>query len=838
MHSPRTIHDRKPTCGLYIAIALFVAVCTPADSAKADAWSFENVTTSVLNDSSLNSYYRFDAIWTDFNNDGLYDPMILAHNHVTNEAESTRLWVQNNDGSHIFSYVDHTVAHYILDGAQYIRGSRDLNNLDLNGDGKEDFILLDSDAQAAHYVNGTPDGQHTPLFSEKLPVCGSRDYCDVSDINGDGLLDIIHNDRRIVDALSGNELYPAATPSPGSEGTMLISDLEEDGWPDIIQPVTGGYWRNVGGQLTVVDAGFSTEMFTRSRVVADFDNDGDLDFFGTSGGFSDPGDGPHLYRNNGNGTFTDVIQDSGIADQLNFRSYWTRNGNAVAADFDNDGLIDIALAGTEYSPSVELIRNLGGLTFEIADIDLGPANMSNSAKPRVAVADYDNDGRLDILKTQSITNAGVWRNTTSSDNHWMQVRVRGQDKNTDGLGTCLRWYAPGTDMLLAHYHVNSNHSHAQKHPHAGLGSQTQVDLEVRFPHDGPTYAYQGLATNQEVIVYPNGCLIANWTPGSGWPLTPPPSNACIQPATDEPTPNISAPSDITVNAESASGTPATNTAIAAFLTGATAIDEGDGAISVTNDAPVLFPAGTTTPVHFSVTNSLDRTATASANVTVRVYDIEPPVITPPADITVDAQSGSGTLSTHPAIATFLTEATAIDNVDNTVDVTNNAPGQFPEGVTTEVIFSAADNAGNTATASSYVTVNAFSNSGADTTLPVVTPPADITVDAETASGTSSNHTTIAAFLAEATAIDNIDGAVSVTNNAPDLFPAGKTTEVIFSAVDGAGNIGIARAHVTVSAYSISVDGVYGGGGTFGLSLMVLLLFFGILHSKRKCTIHL
>src|SRR3546814_4539249 len=49
-----------------------------------------------------------------------------------------------------------------------------------------------------------------------------------------------------------------------------------------------------------------------------------------------------------------------------------------------------------------------------------------SAKPRADVADFDNDGRLDIIKTQFPSNIGLWRNTVDTEgNRWLKVSVRG-----------------------------------------------------------------------------------------------------------------------------------------------------------------------------------------------------------------------------------------------------------------------------------------------------------------------------------------------------------------------------------------------------------------------------
>ncbi len=92
----------------------------------------------------------------------------------------------------------------------------------------------------------------------------------------------------------------------------------------------------------------------------------------------------------------------------------------------------------------------------------------------------------------------------------------------------------------------------------------------------------------------------------------------------------------------------------------------------------------------------------------------------------------------------------------------------------------------------------------DTQAPVVTPPTNISVSALLSDTVPATNAVIAAFLAGATASDNIDGSVVVSNNAPTSFPAGITT-VTFSASDSAGNTGIATANVTIDI-DIDIDG--------------------------------
>ena len=102
---------------------------------------------------------------------------------------------------------------------------------------------------------------------------------------------------------------------------------------------------------------------------------------------------------------------------------------------------------------------------------------------------------------------------------------------------------------------------------------------------------------------------------------------------------------------------------------------------------------------------------APATVTMTVQDVQPPVLTPPADAYVEAGSASGTAASDPYIQAFMAALQVVDNV-GVVSLQNDAPGVFPIG-RTPVSFIAVDAAGNTASTTAAVIVR-------DTTAPVIT----------------------------------------------------------------------------------------------------------------------
>jgi hypothetical protein len=103
----------------------------------------------------------------------------------------------------------------------------------------------------------------------------------------------------------------------------------------------------------------------------------------------------YLYRNQGDGTFRDVSQESGIA-----KAQRTYSMTSVAADFSNDGWTDIYVA-SDSTPSL-FFRNKHNGTFTEDGAEQGIAFSADGAEQAgmgVAVGDYNLDGNLDIFKT-------------------------------------------------------------------------------------------------------------------------------------------------------------------------------------------------------------------------------------------------------------------------------------------------------------------------------------------------------------------------------------------------------------------------------------------------------
>ena len=277
-------------------------------------------------------------------------------------------------------------------------------------------------------------------------------------------------------------------------------DMDDDGRLDLIVANDSGpnhVYRNAGGgrfEDVSYPSGAALDGSGRAQAhmgvaVGDYDNDGRDDIHITN--FAD--DFNVLYHNDGGTSFSDVSYRTGIAQaSIPFLGWGTH-----FLDYDNDGWFDLlAVNGhvypaadrsdwnTSYAQRSLLLRNLEGRRF----VDVGAAAGSPLTRPIVArgsaVADFDNDGGLDIVVNTLDGPPVLARNSGGGRGHWLTVRLRGDPSRgspRDAIGSVVIVGAGGKQLRRQVSSGRSQISQDDLRLHFGLGSAREItSIEVRW----------------------------------------------------------------------------------------------------------------------------------------------------------------------------------------------------------------------------------------------------------------------------------------------------------------------------------------------------------------------
>jgi hypothetical protein len=292
---------------------------------------------------------------------------------------------------------------------------------------------------------------------------------------------------------------------------VALALIDDDGWPDIFvaddSTASILYHNNRDGTFTDVaitaGAAFNEDGHAQAGMgstIADYNGDGHLDIFKTN--FSD--DTSTLYRNNGDGTFTDATSAAGLGLYSQYLGWGT-----MFFDFDNDGWPDLILVNGHVYPEVDsqhlgssykepriLYRNNGDGTFSDISNAAGPAITAAASSRGLAVGDLWNDGRLSAVISNMNAVPSLLVNQLRSPNHWIAIRTIGTKSNRDGIGARIT-VKTATRTLVDEVRSGSSYiSQSDMRVHFGLGATTKIDwLEIRWP-SGLTEKYSNLPVDQ------------------------------------------------------------------------------------------------------------------------------------------------------------------------------------------------------------------------------------------------------------------------------------------------------------------------------------------------------
>ena len=409
------------------------------------------------------------------------------------------------------SYADETAARMEEKIGGYFLFTRGVSIIDVDNDGDQDifkindylsvpleYLALYLNDGAGHFTLRTGTGLSTIAQTSHAAGATWADY------DGDGDLDVVitfDDHAPILYRNNGNYTFTDVTASAGltfgspagGYNTAAWADFDQDGDMDLYCSWGEKLFRNNGnGTFTdiSVSAGFSASYSAAAAVWIDIDQDGDLDLL-KIGGAEPFGELP-LYINNGNITFasSEIRLDHGWGGKHNTSWYQ----GIAAGDYNNDGLPDFYLTSYDNHTCDSLYVNNGDGTYSDVYASSGMPDSTNLSHYAVTWLDYDNDGWLDLAVDRQLyrnSRDGTFTDVTGSAGILVSQGGYGVVKlDADGNGG-QDLYFTGTGNQLFMSSTPLNHWLKVKlagttSNRAGMGAEIRVQRGSDFSYRWPT----------------------------------------------------------------------------------------------------------------------------------------------------------------------------------------------------------------------------------------------------------------------------------------------------------------------------------------------------------------
>lgn len=451
--------------------------------------TFTDVTAGagVAADGAAAKAYKTGVAVGDYDNDGYLDLYVTAFG-------ANILFHNNGDGT----FTDVTAKAGVAGGRN--EWSTSAGFFDYDRDGRLDL-----------YVDNYLDYRLDENFYCGLKKEGYRMYCHPTQF--DGIADrLFHNNG---DGTFTDVSKQAGIANPAGKGLgVTFCDYDRDGDTDVYianDTVRNFLYRNNGdGTFTDVayaaGVGFDSNGKPQAGMgtdCADFDGNGYPDIFVTN--FSEELNA--LYQNRGDGTFEDVSATVGMGAAFLPLGFGTK-----MYDVDNDGDLDIHITNGHVIDNVKLYQsnltyaqkdllfeNIGG-RFRDVTARGGPALQAERIGRGLAVADFDNDGNLDVAISSLGQRAVLLRNQAPRPGNWIIIRAKGKKSNAFGLGATVKIQTSEGVQVREINNVASYLSSNDIRLHAGLGAARIIQqIEILWP-SGTKQVLKDVAVNQILVV--------------------------------------------------------------------------------------------------------------------------------------------------------------------------------------------------------------------------------------------------------------------------------------------------------------------------------------------------
>jgi enediyne biosynthesis protein E4 len=477
----------------------------------------------------------------DFNNDGLMDIFLMNGTWLPGISDEKGKVFRNssnilykNNGNGTFTDVTKQAG---LEGTFW---SMAAGAVDLDKDGFNDLYLLNYGPNVFYHNNG--NGTFTDI-TNTLGLAGPEKLngfvkwsIGVSfwDYNRDGRLDAMVGNFLAFDPAYFTPSSPDMMPSPSEykgQASLLyeqqpdgrftdvtrkkglyypdskcmgltVFDFDDDGDEDIFQAndhQLNFVFRNDKGSYkeVAVSCGLAANSEGKGTgsmhaSLGDVDGDGLTDILVTDLDYG------ALYKNKGNGVYTDITVKSGVAAAMSGKNSW----GASFIDYDNDGDLDIIAANGNAEELVLqyplLLENDGKGQFRNVGKDHGAYFLTKRSGRGLALTDFDNDGDMDVIISH-VDLPGIpvlLRNDGGNRNHWLGFTLKGKDGPASAIAAKITITVAGKKQVYINQWTTSYLSNSDPRVHIGLGSQKQIDqMEISWS-DGRKEYYKNIAADR------------------------------------------------------------------------------------------------------------------------------------------------------------------------------------------------------------------------------------------------------------------------------------------------------------------------------------------------------